>query len=370
MDELGGFRDEYNGAQDYDIILRATEKAEKIVHIPKILYHWRVHENSTAQDIGAKQYAIDAGKKAIEAHIERNNMPGEVTSLDGKSIYRVRYEVDDEEKISIIIPNKDHVDDLKKCINSILSRSTYGNYEIVIVENNSTHASIFNYYKKLEKNNRIKVIYYEGDFNYSRINNFAIDSCNGKYLLFLNNDTEVITPEWLEEMVMFAQRDDVGAVGAKLLYPNGTIQHAGVVIGLGGIAGHVNSGLSRYEAGYFNRLRLVNNFGAVTGACLMIKKDDFVKVGGFDEELAVAFNDIDLCVKMLRLGKYNVYTPFCELFHYESKSRGLDLEGEKSLRFQREVKMAGEKWKDELEKGDPFYNPNLSLYSGIFEINK
>ena len=370
MDELGGFRDEYNGAQDYDIILRATERAEKIVHIPKILYHWRVHENSTSQDIGAKQYAIDAGKKAIEAHIERKNMPGEVTSLDGKSIYRVRFAVDDEEKVSIIIPNKDHVDDLKKCINSILSRTTYGNYEIIVVENNSTHASIFNYYKKLEKNNRIKVIHYEGEFNYSRINNFAIDSCNGKYLLFLNNDTEVITPEWLEEMVMFVQRDDVGAVGAKLLYPNGTIQHAGVVIGLGGIAGHVNSGLSRYEAGYFNRLRLVNNFGAVTGACLMIKKDDFVKVGGFDEELAVAFNDIDLCVKMLRLGKYNVYTPFCELFHYESKSRGLDLEGEKSLRFQREVKIAGEKWKDELEKGDPFYNPNLSLYSGVFEIDK
>ena len=211
-------------------------------------------------------------------------------------------------------------------------------------------------------------IYYEGDFNYSRINNFAIDSCNGKYLLFLNNDTEVITPEWLEEMVMFARRDDVGAVGAKLLYPNNTIQHAGVVVGLGGVAGHVYPGFPRDAAGYFHRLRLVNDYGAVTGACLMMKKEDFINAGGFDEELAVAFNDIDLCVKMLRLGKYNVYTPFCELYHYESKSRGLDLEGEKNIRFQGEVKMAKEKWKDVLSKGDPFYSPNLSLDTGLFEI--
>lgn len=368
MDKLGGFIDEYNGAQDYDLILRATEIAEKIVHIPKVLYHWRVHENSTAMDVAAKQYVIDAGKKAVEAHIKRMNMPGEVSSLDNKSIYRVRFEVDDEEKISIIIPNKDHVDDLKKCINSILTRSTYSNYEIVVIENNSTHTSIFNYYKKLEKHNKIKVIYYEGDFNYSRINNFAIDSCNGKYLLFLNNDTEVITPEWLEEMVMFARRDDVGAVGAKLLYPNNTIQHAGVVVGLGGVAGHVYPGFPRDAAGYFHRLRLVNDYGAVTGACLMMKKEDFINAGGFDEELAVAFNDIDLCVKMLRLGKYNVYTPFCELYHYESKSRGLDLEGEKNIRFQGEVKMAKEKWKDVLSKGDPFYSPNLSLDTGLFEI--
>ena len=368
MDKLGGFIDEYNGAQDYDLILRATEIAEKIVHIPKVLYHWRVHENSTAMDVAAKQYVIDAGKKAVEAHIKRMNMPGEVSSLDNKSIYRVRFEVDDEEKISIIIPNKDHVDDLKKCINSILTRSTYSNYEIVVIENNSTHTSIFNYYKKLEKHNKIKVIYYEGDFNYSRINNFAIDSCNGKYLLFLNNDTEVITPEWLEEMVMFARRDDVGAVGAKLLYPNNTIQHAGVVVGLGGVAGHVSPGFPRDAAGYFHRLRLVNDYGAVTGACLMMKKEDFINAGGFDEELAVAFNDIDLCVKMLRLGKYNVYTPFCELYHYESKSRGLDLEGEKNIRFQGEVKMAKEKWKDVLSKGDPFYSPNLSLDTGLFEI--
>lgn len=370
MDELGGFIDEYNGAQDYDLILRATEKSDKIVHIPKVLYHWRVHENSTSMDVGAKQYVIDAGKKAVEAHIKRLDMPGEVTSLDDKSIYRVRFDVDDEEKVSIVIPNKDHVDDLKKCINSILTRSTYSNYEIVVVENNSTHASIFNYYKKLEKNNRIKVIYYEGEFNYSRINNFAIDSCNGKYLLFLNNDTEVITPEWLEEMVMFARRDDVGAVGAKLLYPNNTIQHAGVVVGLGGVAGHVYPGAPRDASGYFHRLRLVNDYGAVTGACLMMKKDDFVNAGGFDEELAVAFNDIDLCVKMLRLGKYNVYTPFCELYHYESKSRGLDLEGEKNIRFQGEVKMAKEKWKDVLSKGDPFYSPNLSLDTGFYEIGR
>lgn len=370
MDELGGFIDEYNGAQDYDLILRATEKSDKIVHIPKVLYHWRVHENSTSMDVGAKQYVIDAGKKAIEAHIKRLDMPGEVTSLDDKSIYRVRFDVDDEEKVSIVIPNKDHIDDLKKCINSILTRSTYSNYEIVVVENNSTHASIFNYYKKLEKNNRIKVIYYEGEFNYSRINNFAIDSCNGKYLLFLNNDTEVITPEWLEEMVMFARRDDVGAVGAKLLYPNNTIQHAGVVVGLGGVAGHVYPGAPRDASGYFHRLRLVNDYGAVTGACLMMKKDDFVNAGGFDEELAVAFNDIDLCVKMLRLGKYNVYTPFCELYHYESKSRGLDLEGEKNIRFQGEVKMAKEKWKDVLSKGDPFYSPNLSLDTGFYEIGR
>ncbi len=368
MDSIGGFREGYDGAQDYDLVLRATEKANKVVHIPKILYHWRVHENSTSKDIGAKQYAVDAGKRAIESHLERIGMPGEVMSVDNKSMYRVRFNVDDEEKVSIIIPNKDHIDDLKKCINSILSRSTYGNYEIVIVENNSTRATTFNYYKKLEKHNKIKIVYYKGEFNYSKINNFAIDQCKGKYLLFLNNDTEVITPEWIEEMTMFAQRDDVGAVGSKLLYPNGTIQHAGVVIGLGGIAGHVNSGLPRDADGYFSRLKLVNNFGAVTAACMMVKKDDFIKAGRFEESLEVAFNDIDLCVKMLRMHKYNVYTPFCELFHYESKSRGLDLEGEKNKRFQREVKLAGELWKDELSKGDPYYNPNLSLYSGVFGL--
>lgn len=368
MDEIGGFREGYDGSQDYDLILRATEKAAQVVHIPKILYHWRVHENSTSMNIGAKQYAIDAGKRAIESHLERVGMPGSVESIENKSMYRVRFDVDDSEKISIIIPNKDHVDDLKKCITSIFSRTTYANYEIVIVENNSTRATTFKYYEKLKKYDKIKVVYYKGIFNYSAINNFAAAQCDGKYLLFLNNDTEVITHEWLEEMVMFAQRDDVGAVGAKLLYPNNTIQHAGVVIGLGGIAGHVNSGLPRSGDGYFNRLKLANNFGAVTGACMMVKKEDFDSVGGFEETLAVAFNDIDLCVKMLRMNKYNVYTPFCELYHYESKSRGLDLEGEKNKRFQREVKLAAERWEKELSEGDPYYNPNLSLYSGVFGL--
>ncbi len=369
MDKLGGFREGYDGSQDHDLILRATEMAKSVVHIPKILYHWRVHDGSTAKNIGAKNYAVTAGEKAVAAHLERIGTPGTVESIEGKPMYRVHLPVDDTEKVSVIIPNKDHVDDLKKCLDSILEKTTYRNYEIIIVENNSVQSETFDYYDTLKSNGKIRVIYYKGDFNFSKINNFAAEQCDGKYLLFLNNDTEVITPNWIEELVMLGQQENIGAVGAKLIYPNNTIQHAGVVIGLFGIAGHLFSGFAHNADGYFGRLKLVYNYSAVTGACMLIKHSDFDAVGGFEETLAVAFNDIDLCEKLLHIGKYNVYTPFCELYHYESKSRGLDVDKEKDRRFRREIKICRKRWK-ELEDGDPFFNPNLSLFSFNCALNK
>lgn len=369
MDKLGGFREGYDGSQDHDLILRATEAAKSVIHIPKILYHWRVHDDSTSKNIGAKSYAVTAGEKAVAAHLERIGTPGTVESIEGKPMYRVHLPIDDTEKVSVIIPNKDHIEDLKKCLDSILEKTTYRNYEIIIVENNSTQSETFDYYDTLKSNGKIRVLYYKGDFNFSKINNFAAEQCDGKYLLFLNNDTEVITPNWIEELVMLGQQENIGAVGAKLLYPNNTIQHAGVIIGLFGIAGHIFSGFPHNADGYFGRLKLVYNYSAVTGACMLVKHSDFDAVGGFEETLAVAFNDIDLCEKLLHIGKYNAYTPFCELYHYESKSRGLDVEKEKDRRFRREIKICRARWK-ELEDGDPFYNPNLSLFSFNCALNK
>lgn len=369
MDKLGGFREGFDGSQDHDLILRATEAAKAVVHIPKILYHWRVHDDSTAKNIGAKSYAVTAGEKAVAAHLERIGTPGTVESIEGKPMYRVHLPVDDGEKVSVIIPNKDHIDDLKKCLDSILEKTTYRNYEIIIVENNSTQSETFDYYDSLKNNGKIRILYYKGDFNFSKINNFAAKQCDGKYLLFLNNDTEIITPNWIEELVMLGQQENIGAVGAKLLYPNDTIQHAGVVIGMAGIAGHIFSGFPHNADGYFGRLKLVYNYSAVTGACMLVKHSDFDAVGGFEETLAVAFNDIDLCEKLLHIGKYNAYTPFCELYHYESKSRGSDVEREKNRRFRKEIKICRERW-NELEDGDPFYNPNLSLFSFNCALNK
>ena len=370
MDELGGFREGFDGSQDHDLVLRASEKAQKIIHIPKVLYHWRAHRGSVAGGgIGAKPYAIEAGIKAVQSHIDRIGLKGKVTSFGGVTAYKVVYEVDRNALISIIIPNKDHVEDLDKCVNSILEKSTYENYEIIVVENNSEEPATFEYYKELEKNEKIKVITYkEKGFNFSKINNFGVKQSSGEYLLFLNNDTEVIAPNFLEEMLAFAQREDIGAVGAQLIYPDDTIQHAGVVIGIGGIAGHVHVNLHKDSEGILGRALYPSNFSAVTGACMMVKRKDFDDVNGFTEELAVAFNDIDFCVKILQLGKYNVYAPAARLYHYESKSRGLDTEGEKHERFKREGAFFEQKWLDFLQKGDPFYNPNLSLVSSGFEI--
>lgn len=366
VEKIGGFRKEFDGAQDYDLILRITENTDKIEHIPEILYHWRIHSTSTAQNMETKNYAIEAGRRAIEEHCKRLELPIEkVESIKPLGSYRIKYKVIGEPLISIIIPNKDSVKYLKRAINSIL-KSTYKNYEIIIVENNSTKKSTFKYYEKIKT--FAKIIKYEGEFNYSKINNFGVTYANGEYLLLLNNDIKVITKDWLEEMLSICQREDVGIVGAKLLYSDKTVQHAGVVVGMGGIAGHVNRLISDKNPGYFGRVAVINNYSAVTAACLMTKKELYEKVEGLDEKFKVAFNDVDFCMKIRKLQKLVVYTPFARLFHYESKTRGYEDTPEKLERFNGEIKLFESKWKDELEKGDTYFNPNLDLFSEQCEI--
>lgn len=367
----GGFRSEYDGSQDYDMILRLTEAADHIVHIPKIMYYWRSHPVSVASDISAKPYTIEAAKKALTAHLSRLDLHGIVTDSRIPSTYHIKYDINENPKISIIIPNKDHVEDLAKCINSIRELSTWNNWEIIIVENNSKEGQTFVYYKDIcEKDKRISVIYWEKGFNYAAICNFGAEKASGKYLLMLNNDTEVITPNWMEEMLMFAQRDDVGAAGAMLYYLDETIQHAGVILGLGGVAGHSHKYFHRNEYGYAYRLSIAQNLSAVTGACMLIRKTVFDQVKGFDENFAVAFNDVDICMKIHKEGYLIVWTPYAELYHYESKSRGVEDTVEKQRRFASEIKRFRNKWGNELATGDPYYNPNLTLEHENFEIRK
>ena len=361
LKKTGNLNSMYDGSQDHDFILRLSEATNNIVHIPKILYFWRSHVNSVAFDIGAKEYAIKAAHQAIKDHLSRCGINASIESTKAlSSIYRIKYDIVCNEKVSIIIPNKDHLHDLKKCIDSILTCTTYANYEIIIIDNNSSDQKLFEYYEELKQYSNISVFDFNIPFNYSKINNFAASKAKGKYLLFLNNDTEVITPNWIEEMVMYAQRDDVGAVGAMLYYPDNTIQHAGVILGLGGVAGHAYCRQPK-NFGYMGNLAYARNVTIVTGACMMVKKDIFNKIGGFNEEFAVTFNDVDLCMNIRRLKYLIVWTPHAELYHYESKSRGHEDTPEKQERFQSEVCLFHKNWSKELEVGDPYYNPNLSL---------
>ena len=361
FDGLGGLRAEFNGAQDYDLVLRASEKAEKIARIPKILYHWRTHESSTADNPMSKQYAYDAGKRAIEEHLKRTGTPGEVEELKDFGFYRVRYPVRSESLVSVIIPNKDHADVLKSCLAALFS-ADHTNIEVLIVENNSAEEKTFAYYKELETDPRIRILRYEDGFNYAAINNFAAREAKGEYLLFLNNDVRgSIDPGWLSEMLGVCQRPDVGAVGARLYYPDDTIQHAGCVVGLGGVAGALFVGMKRNRTGYLHKAAILQDLSAVTAACMMMRADVFREAGGFTEELAVAFNDIDLCLKAGSLGYRIVYDPYAELYHDESKSRGAEDTMAKVKRFNREIDCMKERWAEILEKGDPNYNPNLSL---------
>ena len=354
------------------MILRLTDKAEKIVHIPKLLYYWRCHAGSVASGIEAKTYAIEAAKGAVADHLRKHgfrNFKIESTRAF-ETIFRIRYEVLGNPKISIIIPNKDHVTDLRRAVTSILEKSTYDNYEIIIVENNSETEEIFRYYDELKKNEKIKIVTYEGGFNYSAINNLGVSRADGDYVLLLNNDTEVITVNWMEELLMYAQREDVGAVGCKLYYADRTIQHAGVVIGLGAhrTAGHSHYRMPRQNLGYMGRLCYAQDVSAVTGACLLVKKSLYEAVEGLDEGFAVSLNDVDFCLKLRERGLLNVFTPFAELYHYESVSRGLDTDGEKAARYNAESAKFREKWKEVLEKGDPYYNPNFSLDRSDFAL--
>ena len=368
LDKAGNFNSEFDGSQDFDMILRLTEKANKVVHIPKILYHWRVHNESTAAGIDVKPYAIEAGRRAIEEHLKRKGIKGNVKRGNFSGCYKVEYDIIGNPKISIIIPNKDEVATLKKCINSIIKKSSYNNYEIIIVENNSIEKATFNYYNELKKISNIKVVKWEKEFNYSAINNFGAKYCQGEYLLLLNNDTEVINNKWLEELLMHAQMQEVGIVGGKLYFSDDTIQHAGIVIGVNGVADHIGKGFGRYENGHMGRLLIKQNVSAVTGACLMIRKDVFNEVNGLTEEFSVAFNDIDLCMKVREKGYKIVFNPYVELYHYESKSRGAEDTPEKLQRFNREIELFHDKWGNNII--DPYYNINFSRRYANYALNE
>ena len=370
VEKAGGFRKEFDGAQDYDFIFRCTENAGEVLHVPEILYHWRTHKASTADNPASKMYAFEAGKRAIEAHLERTGTKGEVSHTQDLGFYRVKYPVQGKPLVSVIIPNKDEKETLQTCLEMLEKNTGYQNFEIIIVENNSTTDEIFRYYKELSGNRKIHLLRWGKEFNYSAINNFAAAHAKGEYLLLLNNDTEVITPDWMEELLMYAQREDVGAVGCKLYYADRTIQHAGVVIGLGAhrTAGHSHYRMPRQNLGYMGRLCYAQDVSAVTGACLLVKKSLYEAVEGLDEGFAVSLNDVDFCLKLRERGLLNVFTPFAELYHYESVSRGLDTDGEKAARYNAESAKFREKWKEVLEKGDPYYNPNFSLDRSDFAL--
>ena len=368
---VGVFRHEYDGSQDHDMMLRLTSASKIIVHIPKLLYYWRSHPQSVSQDITAKEYAISAGKNAVRDSIEKHGLKAVVESSRAfPTIYRIKYEIQHKDKVSIIIPNRDHYDDLKRCIDSIFIRSTYKNFEIVIVDNGSVEEDVINYYKTLEEDPRVKIGYLNDEFNYSKLNNLGASLADGKYYILLNNDTEVITPEWIEELLMFVQRDDVAAAGAMLYYPDNTIQHAGVILGVGThrVAGHAFHRESKEWIGYMGRLCYAQDVSAVTAACMMVKASAYKEVCGFDETIKVAYNDVDFCLKLRQKGYLIVWTPHAELYHYESKSRGLDDTPEKRKRFENEVERFQSRWKKELAAGDPYYNPNLTLDKGDFSI--
>ena len=348
--EIGGFTIGLEGAQDHDLLLRLTEKTNKIYHIPKILYHWRMIAGSTAQKLDNKDYASDKGKLAIEAALKRRKLEADVVKDEVSTYYQVFYRLKKEPLVSIIIPTKDYADVTEKCLASIYEKTTYKNFEILLVNNRSEKEETFQLFAKYQKAHKnFHVIDADTDFNYSKINNFAVKQAKGEVIVLLNNDTEIISPNWLTTMVGYAILPHVGAVGAKLLYPDNTIQHGGVVLGLGGVAGHTYLGESREALGLYGRLRVPYDYGAVTAACLCVEKKKFEEVKGLEEKgLTVAFNDIDFNMKLLDKGYYNVMLPMVELYHYESKSRGMDTSPEKKARFEKEVHFMQDKWGDKL----------------------
>ena len=369
----GGERAEYNGSQDYDLFLRLTEKARKIAHIPHALYYWRSSPNSTASDISAKTYCIDAGIAALKAHYARCGVAvDDVTLIPGTpGYYKTDYTMAHPGRVSILIPTCDHIRDLETCVESIYARTTYPDFEILLIENNSKEEQTFRSYERMQKEHpdTLKVVTWTGKgFNYSALNNFGARYATGEYLLLLNNDTEVITPGWLEEMVMYAQQKRVGCVGAKLLYPDDTIQHAGVGFGIGGVAGHLHKYFPATSDGYMGRLNYVQDVYGDTAACLLIRKEIYDEVHGLDESYAVAFNDVDFCVRVREAGYTNVFTPFAQLYHYESKSRGMEDNPEKQKRFQGEVLRFQARWGDLLAKGDPCTNPNFDIQREDFSL--
>ena len=366
--KLGGFRAAFTGSQDYDLVLRVTERTQRIHHIPRVLYHWRIHAASAAGEAGSKGYAYLAGQRALEEALARRGEPGRVEQLPQLGSYTVRYALQRPEKIGIIVPTRDHGDDVERCLTSIFSYATYPDFEVLLVDNGSTDpASLATFARWSAAEPRVRVLRYDVPFNFAAINNYAARHTGATYLLFLNNDTEVLTPDWLEALAEQAQRPSIGAVGAKLLYPDGTIQHAGVVTGIGGTAGHVHKHADGGAGGYFNILRTVNNYSALTGACLMVRREAFERAGGFDEALGIAFNDVDLCLKLRALGLYNVYLPHVVLVHDESRSRGYEDTADKQARYAREAGIMQERWHVE-RHNDPHYSPHLTLEAEDFSL--
>ena len=368
MEKVGGFRKEFDGAQDYDFILRCTEEAEKIAHVHKVLYHWRTHEKSTSDNPESKIYAFHAGRRAVEAHLQRMGIQAEVEETCDLGYYRVKYPVTGSPMVSILIPNKDQLQTLKKCLKSIWEKTEYTNYEILIIENNSTEKETFEFYKKIDGRHHVRVLYWDKEFNYSAINNFGAAQAKGEYLLLLNNDTEVITKGWMKELLSHCQRPEVGMVGAKLYFPDNTIQSAGTIIGMGGMADHAFVNMDRKKSGYMHRASIQVDMSGVTAACAMVKRSVYEEVHGLEEKLTVAFNDVDLGLKIVTAGYLIVFDPYAELYHYESKSRGIN--DEKKERHAREVKYTQEKWADFLAAGDPCYNQNLTLAKHNFSLRK
>lgn len=368
--EIGGFRSPYDGAQDFDLILRLSEKTDKIGHVPKTLYRWRQNPSSVSINPESKQLAVRAGQAALQATLERRKIQGKVELINSLGYYRVKAEIQNRPLISVIIPSKDQSQLLKACIDSILHKTSFQNYEIICINNNSINPETFELIDNLRKlDPRLRFIDYDIPFNFSRINNYGVSLAKGEHIILMNNDIEVINNDWIEALLEHSQREEIGAVGAKLYYPNDTIQHAGVIVGIAGHAGHSHKYYKREEKGYFFRLMCIQNVSAVTGALLMVKKKLYHKVGGLDEyRLTVSLNDIDFCLKLLTLGYLNIFTPYCEAYHHESASRGYETTPEKSERFKTEIGYFRERWRDFLAKGDPYYNVNLTLEREDFSL--
>ena len=359
VDEVGGFRSEYDGAQDYDLFLRIIERTQRIHHVPRILYHWRRSASSTSDNIRRKPKALEAGKSAIAEHLARRGVQAHVAVDWRTHAYWVKRDVLEPKKVCIIIPARDGIPLLSRCIDSIVAKTSYTDHEIVIVNNDSESPEAREYFAKT----RHRILHFRGPFNFSAINNFAVEQTNCPWLLFLNNDVEVIEPDWLSVMVEHIQRREVGAVGARLLYPDDTVQHAGVVLGVGGIAQHAFRGYPAEDPGVNRQLQVTRNYSSVTGACLLTRRDVFEEIGGFDEErLPVTFNDVDLCLKLRRAGYLIVYTPFAKLYHHESATRRRSVEA-------LETDVMRERWPDLLER-DPYYNPNLTRERADFSLGK
>ena len=369
VDTVGGLNEKFDGAQDYDFVLRLTENTKKIYHCPRILYHWRCSNQSTAANQGNKMYAIHAGKAALNAHYKRLgwNARAQEGAVDGW--YQTKFTLKEEPLVSILIPNKDHTDDLDVCLNSFFERADYQNYEFIIIENNSVLPETFAYYEKIEKeHDNVKVVYWEAGFNYSAINNFGFKFAKGDYIMLLNNDVELITPDIFQSMLGFCMRPEVGIVGAKLLYNDHTVQHAGVLVGAGGLADHVFKGIHEDDPGYMGRAISSQDVSAVTAACLLVKRSVYEEVGGLEDEFQVAFNDVDFCLKVRKAGYLIVYDADVKLFHYESKSRGMEDTTERFIRFGNEMMLLNSKWDILSTFVDPYYNPNLS-YLEYYKIN-